>query len=125
MSKILLVEDDSNFVTACRRYLRKGGFTDVDDAYRGNEALTRIGDQYDVVILDTDLPGLDGPEVAREARSLGYGGRIIGMSGESVNEEKWAKPDDGFYCDRFLLKGNIDDDPGLLPRTVTELLESI
>jgi two-component system alkaline phosphatase synthesis response regulator PhoP len=68
MSSILIIEDEPELVKVLRSYLENAGFT-VFTAYRGDTGLTAWQDRRpDLVILDLNLPGLDGLDVAREIR---------------------------------------------------------
>ncbi|HUA49215.1 MAG TPA: response regulator transcription factor [Solirubrobacteraceae bacterium] len=63
--RVLLVEDHARLALTVAAGLRRLGMA-VDVAFDGNEALakTTITD-YDVVVLDRDLPGVHGDEVCR------------------------------------------------------------
>ena len=68
MSTILIVEDERELVNVLRSYLEQAGFN-VLAAYRGDTGLsTWEYKRPDLVILDLNLPGLDGLDVAREIR---------------------------------------------------------
>jgi len=68
MSTILIIEDEPELIKVLRDYLEKAGFT-VESAYRGDTGLTAWQNrQPDLVILDLNLPGMDGLDVAREIR---------------------------------------------------------
>jgi DNA-binding response OmpR family regulator len=68
MRHALVVEDDTDIVELLIHYLTADGFT-VDSAEDGRRALTllRQGD-YDLLVLDLQLPGLDGLAVCAEVR---------------------------------------------------------
>ncbi len=68
MSKILIIEDEAELVKVLRSYLEQAGF-EVHSSYRGDTGLeTWKSTQPDLVILDLNLPGLDGLDVARSIR---------------------------------------------------------
>jgi DNA-binding response OmpR family regulator len=68
MSKILIIEDEAELVKVLRSYLEKAGF-DVVSAFRGDTGLDTWRDtKPDLVILDLNLPGVDGLDVARTIR---------------------------------------------------------
>jgi two-component system alkaline phosphatase synthesis response regulator PhoP len=70
-SRILIVDDEPELVRIVRSYLEKAGFQ-VTAAYRGDEALQVFREaRPDLVILDLNLPGMDGLDVAREIRRQG------------------------------------------------------
>ena len=68
MTTILIIEDEPELVKVLRSYLEKAGF-DTLTAYRGDSGLsTWEHKRPDLVILDLNLPGMDGLDVAREIR---------------------------------------------------------
>jgi len=68
MSTILIIEDESELVKVLRSYLEQAGFS-VLTAYRGDTGLSAWDHHHpDLVILDLNLPGMDGLDVAREIR---------------------------------------------------------
>lgn len=62
----MIVDDDPRILTTLERNLDLEGY-DVVTAMSGGEALARI-DGIDLVILDLNLPGIDGVEVCRRIR---------------------------------------------------------
>ena len=68
--RILIVDDEAPIVELVRTYLEQDGL-EVIEAHDGPSGLQSIRDQApDVVILDVMLPGLDGLEVLRQARTF-------------------------------------------------------
>lgn len=66
--KILVVEDESSIQTIIRTYLTNAGFT-VVSSDNGLEALTLAAEANpDLVVLDLNLPGMDGLDVAVRLR---------------------------------------------------------
>jgi DNA-binding response OmpR family regulator len=65
--RILVVDDEPNIRDTVAITLRREGF-DVVLAETGTEALERMDQRPDVVVLDIMLPGLDGLEVCRRIR---------------------------------------------------------
>ena len=63
--RVLIAEDDAVLADAVAHGLRREGMA-VDIALDGDDALARVAvNQYDVVVLDRDLPGTHGDEVCR------------------------------------------------------------
>lgn len=68
MTKILLVEDHEELWDMMSRRLRRHGF-DVVLAHDGQQALTQVdAEKPDLVLLDMDLPVMDGWTVARRLK---------------------------------------------------------
>lgn len=66
--RILIVEDEIELANVLRDYLVQAGF-EVDVAHNSDEALSRYEHKSpDLVLLDLNLPGMDGLDVAREIR---------------------------------------------------------
>lgn len=67
--RVLLVDDDPQIRRMMRITLVAKGF-EVNDARTGEEALKRIhGMKYDLVILDINMPGMNGFRACREIRA--------------------------------------------------------
>src|SRR5258708_33165895 len=65
---ILIVDDDHEILAAERQVLADEGFA-VREAHDGAEALVAMGeDPPAMIVLDVNMPGIDGPPVARELR---------------------------------------------------------
>jgi len=68
MTRVLVVEDDVKLVRALQRGLTVEGYA-VSSATTGDEGLSRAtNEDYDVIVLDLMLPGLDGFSVCEELR---------------------------------------------------------
>jgi DNA-binding response OmpR family regulator len=66
--RILLVDDEEDFLEATSKRLRRRGF-EVRTAARGEEALAAVAEGWPgVVVLDVMLPGLDGLECLRRMK---------------------------------------------------------
>jgi two-component system, OmpR family, alkaline phosphatase synthesis response regulator PhoP len=71
MRRALVVEDDPDIVELVTLYLSKEGFS-VDSVADGREALLRVrASRYDLLILDLQLPGLDGLSLCAQIRREG------------------------------------------------------
>jgi len=81
--KILLVEDDENIAELLQLHLHKEGFeiTHCADGHQGLERVKQGG--FDALILDLMLPGVDGLEICRFARTLTRYTPIIIISARS------------------------------------------
>lgn len=86
----ILVVDDSpmNRKMLSRCFLREGYV--VAEAEDGDTAVKILGDDvnaFDVVSLDNFMPRMNGPEAAQQMRSLGFRGKIIGVTGNALSED--------------------------------------
>lgn len=68
MPKILLVDDDEELCSMLGAYLGAEGFQ-IELAHDGVSALTKaLAQNFDVIVLDIMMPGMDGLEVLRALR---------------------------------------------------------
>jgi DNA-binding response OmpR family regulator len=68
MSRILIIEDEQDIANLERDYMEVNGY-EVAVENRGDQGLIRaLKEDFDLVILDIMLPGIDGFEVCRELR---------------------------------------------------------
>ncbi|MCF6271202.1 MAG: response regulator transcription factor [Melioribacteraceae bacterium] len=67
-TKILIVDDEKDIVEFIQYNLEQEGFQ-VIKAYNGKEAIERIKEKPDLVVLDVMMPGLDGYEVCKKIRT--------------------------------------------------------
>lgn len=66
--RVLVVEDEPDLLASLLQILREDGYA-VDDAADGVEGLYKaLNTEYDAVVLDIMLPGMDGWEVLRRMR---------------------------------------------------------
>ncbi len=85
---ILLVEDEVNLSRALKRILEQKGYY-VDAVYDGPSALDYArGMDYQLLILDGMLPGLDGVEVLRTLRREGLSTPILMLTARSAVADK-------------------------------------
>jgi two-component system, OmpR family, alkaline phosphatase synthesis response regulator PhoP len=67
--KILLVDDEEDIIEFLQYNLKQEGF-EVITAYDGIEALTRLSENPDLIVLDIMMPAMDGLEVCRRIRDI-------------------------------------------------------
>ena len=65
--KILLVDDDKDLLQMLSSYFELKGYI-IKTAVNGLEAMERIKENPDIILLDVNMPGLDGLEVCRQIR---------------------------------------------------------
>ncbi len=86
--KLLLVEDEEALSQVLAKGLRKCGYA-VDIAYDGEEALLQLEvNEYDLMILDLNLPRLDGLDVLREIRKTNRTIKILILSARTEIEDR-------------------------------------
>ena len=85
--RVLVVEDHKELAATVAVGLRREGIA-VDLAFDGEEALarTRRAD-YDVVVLDRDLPRLHGDEVCRTLVGRGSRTRVLMLTASAATED--------------------------------------
>ena len=67
---VLLVDDDRDLVDVLTYILRREGY-EIDTAFDGEQGWTRFkSDSPELVILDANMPGLDGFEVCKRIREV-------------------------------------------------------
>jgi two-component system, OmpR family, response regulator len=100
--RVLLVEDDERLAGSVARGLRGEGYA-VDVAGRGDDAVVqaRVHD-YDVVILDVMLPGLDGVSVCRTLREAGRWSPVLMLTARDGVADRIRGLDAG--ADDYLVK---------------------
>lgn len=65
--KILLVDDEKGIVTMMKNYFETLGYH-VYSAYNGKEALGKVACQPDIILLDINMPEMDGISVCQRIR---------------------------------------------------------
>jgi PAS domain S-box-containing protein len=96
--RVLVVDDNIDAAEGLRMLLEMNGHT-AEAVYDGPTALRQIEEFHpDVVLLDLGLPGMDGEEVARRARSLPCGKEtlIVAVTGWGQDEDRHRTREAGF-----------------------------
>ena len=96
-ARILLVEDNQVNQVIAAEHLRIAGLF-VDIANHGAEALEMLADEaYDVVLMDLQMPVLDGLDACREMRRRGDLTPVLAMTANAFDEDRRACADAGMY----------------------------
>lgn len=87
--RVLIVEDNLVNRKIIRKLLESFNM-DSDDAEDGKQAVERIreGCVYDMILIDKEMPVMDGHEATRELRAMGVKSPIIGLTGNALNSDR-------------------------------------
>src|SRR5215211_8406186 len=100
--RLLIVEDERKISAYLKRALEEQGYA-VDAAYTGREALDWAQfAEYDVIVLDILLPGMDGITVCRELRAQGNRSPILMLTARDTVDDRVTGLDAG--ADDYLVK---------------------
>jgi len=100
--RVLIVEDEVKMAGLIRRGLREDGLA-ADVAIKGEDALWMAqATDYDAVVLDVMLPGIDGFETCRRLRGEGVWAPVLMLTARDGIEDRVAGLDGG--ADDYLCK---------------------
>lgn len=112
--KVLMVDDEAQFRETTRKLLTKKGF-EVIMAGNGREALDRLAEQPDVVVLDVRMPDMDGNETLGEVQKQIPGLPVIMLTGHGADDNAKQSLTQGAFdylskpCDIDILAERIAD----------------
>lgn len=93
---ILVVDDAKENARLFGLYLSTAG-ANVKVAYRGEEALNILeSDQFDAVLLDLQMPGMDGFTVLKEIKKRELSCPVVALTAHGMEEEKQKTAEAGF-----------------------------
>jgi DNA-binding response OmpR family regulator len=85
--RVLVIEDDRELAEAIGAGLRREGMA-VDVGFDGRAGLERaLANDYDVIVLDRDLPGIHGDEVCAEIVAAGGRPRVLMLTAAAAVDE--------------------------------------
>ena len=100
--RVLIVEDEVKMAGLIRRGLREEGLA-ADVAIKGEDALWMAqATDYDALVLDVMLPGIDGFETCRRLRSEGIWAPVLMLTARDGLDDRIAGLDGG--ADDYLCK---------------------
>jgi two-component system, OmpR family, response regulator len=100
--RVLIVEDEVKMASLIRRGVREEGLA-ADVAIKGEDALWMAGStDYDAIVLDVMLPGIDGFETCRRLRADGVWTPVLMLTARDGVEDRVAGLDGG--ADDYLAK---------------------
>ena len=86
--RILIIEDETNLCNSIAEGLRMDGY-EVDSCQDGLDALELCeAEHYDLILLDLNLPGMDGMEVLRRLRKEDEETRVLILSARGQIRDK-------------------------------------
>ena len=100
--RLLVVEDEHKIANAIKKGLEHEKYA-VDVAYTGTEGLDfASSEEYDTIILDRMLPGIDGMEICRKVREKGIHTPILMLTAKGQIDDRVEGLDSG--ADDYLVK---------------------
>ncbi|MGI8595999.1 MAG: response regulator transcription factor [Thermoleophilaceae bacterium] len=100
--RVLVVEDQLKMASLIRRGLREEGLA-ADVAVRGEDAFwMAASSEYDAILLDVMLPGIDGFETCRRLRKEGVWAPVLMLTARDAVEDRVKGLDSG--ADDYLAK---------------------
>ena len=102
--RLLVVEDERALCESIAKGLRLDGY-EVDTVFDGEEAMDIIStDSYDLIILDLNLPGMDGLEILKNMRASDNETNVLILSARGGLNDKIEGLDSGandYLCKPF------------------------
>ncbi|WP_176736306.1 response regulator [Oligoflexus tunisiensis] len=100
--RVLVVDDSADNRNLLSRIIGRFGAM-VDTASDGSEAVNKaLGGNFDVVLMDIQMPGTDGLEATAQLRRQGYNKPILALTAHAMKEEQGRCLNAG--CDAHLSK---------------------
>ena len=115
--RVLIVDDQATFRSAARLVVDlSDGFEVVGEAETGEDAVGLVTAlEPDLVLMDVNLPGIDGLEATRRIVASGSPSRVLVLSTYSASEYKVAAVDAGAVG--FVTKDDFGPDALLVAST--------
>ena len=108
--RVLIVDDDQNVRNILQIVIESEGYTVVGEAANGLEAVRMArGDELDFIILDMQMPELNGDSTATVLKAVCPGAKVVAFSAYLDAKPEWA--------DAYLTKAHMND--------LTPLLDSL
>jgi CheY-like chemotaxis protein len=112
--KILMVDDEEQFRSTTEKILQRRGFETVLAA-SGEEAIDKLDEHPDVVILDIKMPGMDGHQALEEIKKRSPDIPVIMLTGHGALPSAREALDKGAFdylakpCDINILSDKIEE----------------
>lgn len=102
MSKILVVDDNMHNRYIARFLLEHAGY-DIDEAESGEQAVEiSKSRQFDLVLMDIQMPGMDGIEAMRRMREQGVTTTVVALTAKAMHGDREKILEQG--CDGYISK---------------------
>jgi DNA-binding response OmpR family regulator len=106
--RVLVVDDEVELVQTLIERLQLRGI-DAEGATTGSEAMERLeGREFDVVVLDVKMPGIDGLDLLRKIKKLRPTLNVILLTGRGSDRESQIGLGEGAF-DYLVKPINIED----------------
>lgn len=113
--RVLLVDDVEDNLLLIKHFLKRYDMQ-IDVANNGQEALKKVGIMdYDIILMDIQMPIMDGHTAAKELRTLGHKMPIIALTAHAMKEDREKSLAAG--CNDYLTKPIKAD---ILARTISK-----
>lgn len=100
--RILMVDDDAGMRKLVGVHLKQLN-VEITEAENGEEAIAAVGaGAFDVILMDIEMPKLDGVAAIKQLRESGYGGNTIALTALSAEGDRERLLQAGF--DQYLAK---------------------
>ena len=112
--KVLMVDDEEKFRSTTKKILQRKGF-DTVLAASGEEAIGKLDEHPDVVILDIKMPGMDGHQALEEIKKRSPDIPVIMLTGHGALPSAKEALDKGAFdylakpCDINMLSDKIEE----------------
>lgn len=121
--RVLLVDDHKMLLDALSSVLRREGFSIVDEAGTGEDAVCAARScQPDIVLMDVRMPGMGGVRATAALLKVSPRSRVVGLSMSSDRDTVLQMMQAGACA--FVAKAEQDDLIAVLRRLKTECLSS-
>jgi CheY-like chemotaxis protein len=103
-ARILVVDDSKVCRKMLIRLLTTKGYDACDEAENGLRGLEMVkagleeGKEYDIILMDSEMPTMKGPESVKEIRRLGCTAFIAGVTGNLLPEDVQCFKQEGVDC---------------------------